>query len=109
VLVVEEAGGDVVEQVDQTIADLNGTELLAMYVDLPLWSPHTPVLTEQLREAGFIFAGLVPRFHRELDHLRLQRPLVALDPEEIVVYSELAHRLKERVVAELEQEQMALA
>lgn len=109
VLVVEEAGGDVVEQVNQTIADLNGTDLLAMYVDLPLWSSHTPALTEQLREAGFIFAGLVPRFHRELDHLRLQRPLVALDPEEIVVYSELAHRLKERVVAELEQEQMALA
>jgi hypothetical protein len=80
-----------------------------MYVDLPLRSPHTPVLTENLREAGFIFGGLVPRFHRELDHLRLQRPLVALDPDAIVVHSDLAHRLKDRVVAELQEQQMALA
>jgi anti-sigma regulatory factor (Ser/Thr protein kinase)/RimJ/RimL family protein N-acetyltransferase len=109
ILVVEEPGADVVEQVEQTIADLNGTDLNAMYVDLPLRSPHTPALTERLREAGFFFAGLMPRFHRELDHLRLQRPMVALDPDAIVVYSDLAHRLKERVVAELEQNQMALA
>lgn len=109
VLVVEEAGGDVVEQVDQTIADLNGTELLAMYVDLPLRSPHTPALTEKLRDAGFILAGLMPRFHRELDHLRLQRPLVALDPDAIVVYSDLAHTIKDRIVTELQQQHMALA
>lgn len=109
VLVVEEAGADVVEQVEQTIDDLNGTELLALYVDLPLQSPHTPALTEQLRDAGFIFGGLMPRFHRERDHLRLQRPLVALDPEAIRVHSDLAHTLKERVVSELHDEQMALA
>lgn len=109
VMVVEEAGADVVRQVEQTIADLSGTDLLAMYVDLPLRSPHTPAMTDQLRDAGFIFAGLMPRFHRELDHLRLQRPLVALDPDAVVVYSDLAQRLKNRVVSELEHEQMALA
>jgi anti-sigma regulatory factor (Ser/Thr protein kinase)/GNAT superfamily N-acetyltransferase len=101
VLVVEEAGTDVVDQVQQTIQDLNGTDLLALYVDLPLRSPHTPALTEQLREAGFLFAGLMPRFHRELDHLRLQRPMTSLDPDAIVVYSDLAHQIKDRIVGEL--------
>jgi len=101
ILVVERAGEDVVSQVEQTIRDLNGTALNALYVDLPLHSPHTPRLTDQLREAGFIFAGLVPRFHRELDHLRLQRPLVDLDLDEIVLYSDLAHRIKEQIAEEL--------
>jgi GNAT superfamily N-acetyltransferase len=109
VLVVEEPGADIVQQVEQTIEDLDREQLNAMYVDLPLRSPHTPALTEDLREAGFILAGLMPRFHRELDHLRLQRPLVALDPGAIVVYSELAHTLKDRIVTELQQQQMALA
>ncbi len=109
VLVVEEAGMDVVRRVEQTIEDLTGAEWLAMFVDLPLQNPHTPAMTERLRDAGFIFSGLAPRFHRELDHLRLQRPLVALDPDAIVVYSDLAQTLKDRVVAELQQEKMALA
>ena len=102
ILVVEEAGADVVDQVEQTIADLSGSALNAMYVDLPLRSPHTPAMTERLREAGFVFSGLAPRFHRELDHLRLQRPLVEIDPGAIVVYSDLAHTLKNRIVEELE-------
>jgi anti-sigma regulatory factor (Ser/Thr protein kinase)/GNAT superfamily N-acetyltransferase len=109
ILVVEAPGADVVEQVEQTIEDLKKTELNAVYVDLPLRSPHTPALTESLRDAGFLFAGLMPRFHRGLDHLRLQRPMAALDPDKIVVYSDLAHRLKDRVVAELREQQMALA
>ena len=101
ILVVEEAGADVIDQVEQTIADLDGSQLNAVYVDLPLRSPHTPVLTEQLREAGFFLAGLMPRFHGERDYLRLQRPLVPLDPDAIVVYSDLAHMLKERILEEL--------
>jgi len=107
--VVEEPGVDIVEQVEQTIEDLDREQLNAMYVDLPLRNPHTPALTEELREAGFILAGLMPRFHHEVDHLRLQRPLVALDPDAIVVYSDLAHTLKDRIVTELQQQQMALA
>lgn len=106
VLVVEEPGADVVEQVEQTIEDLDRAKLNALYVDVPLRSPHTPILTEQLREAGFIFSGLVPRFHRELDHLRLQRPFVALDPDAIVAYSELTQKIKERIVDELHDEEL---
>ena len=101
VLVVTEPGQDVVAQVEQTIQDLQQDALNAMYVDLPLRSPHTPALTDQLRDAGFCLAGLVPRFHRELDHLRMQRPLADLDLSKIVVYSDLAHRLKDRIIADL--------
>ncbi|MFB6272313.1 MAG: GNAT family N-acetyltransferase [Salinibacter sp.] len=101
-LVVDDVGRDVVTQAEQTIEDLDGTELNALYVDLPLRSPHTPAATAQLRDAGFVLGGLVPRFHREQDHLRLQRPFVDLDPEAIVVYSDLAHALKEQVIGELQ-------
>jgi len=102
VLVVEEVGRDVEAQVEQTIEDLEDTELNALYVDLPLDSPHTPAATAELRDAGFVLAGLAPRFHREQDHLRLQRPFVDLDPEAIVVYSDLAYVLKEQVIGELQ-------
>lgn len=102
VLVVERVGEDLVTQVEQTIEDLDGSALNALYVDLPLGSPYTPAATAQLRDAGFVLGGLAPRFHREQDHLRLQRPFVNLDPEAIVVYSDLAHALKEQVMTELQ-------
>jgi len=102
VLVVEDIGEDIVAQVKQTIQDLDGADLNALYVDLPLGSPHTPAATAELRDAGFVLAGLAPRFHREQDHLRLQRPFVDLDPEAIVVYSDLAYVLKEQVIGELQ-------
>lgn len=101
VLVVETVGQDLVAQVEQTIEDLTGTDLNALYVDLPLQSPHTPPATEQLRSAEFVLGGLAPRFHRERDHLRLQRPFVDLDPDAIVVYSDLAHALKEHIMNEV--------
>jgi RimJ/RimL family protein N-acetyltransferase/anti-sigma regulatory factor (Ser/Thr protein kinase) len=102
VLVVEDVGRDVVAQVEQTIEDLDGVELNALYVDLPLESPHTPPATAELRDAGFVLAGLAPRFHREEDHLRLQHPFAELDPDAIVVYSDLAHALKEQIMSELQ-------
>jgi hypothetical protein len=89
-------------QVKQTIKDLDEADLNALYVDLPLSSPHTPAATAELRDAGFVLAGLAPRFHQEEDHLRLQRPFVDLDPEAIVVYSDLAYVLKEQVIGELQ-------
>jgi anti-sigma regulatory factor (Ser/Thr protein kinase)/N-acetylglutamate synthase-like GNAT family acetyltransferase len=100
-LVVEQAGADAVEQVEQTVDDLEGEDMNAVFVDLPIDDPHTPVLTERLREAGFVLAGLMPRFHEENDHLRLQRPLADLGLDQVQVYSDLAHALKDRIADEL--------
>jgi hypothetical protein len=43
----------------------------------------------------------MPRFHEENDHLRLQRPLADLDLDQVQVYSDLAHALKDRITDEL--------
>ena len=100
-MVVQKAGADIGERARQTISDINDTTINAAYVDLPLDDPHTPDQVERLREAGFVFCGLMPRYHNERDHLRMQRPLVDLDPDHIDVFSDLAHALKARVAKDL--------
>jgi hypothetical protein len=101
VFVVETAGRDLAEQVGQVLNDLEDEDMSVACVDLPLDDPATPAATDLLREAGFVFAGLMPRFHHDRDYLRLQRPLVELDPDGIETYSDLATTLKSHILEEL--------
>jgi anti-sigma regulatory factor (Ser/Thr protein kinase)/N-acetylglutamate synthase-like GNAT family acetyltransferase len=101
VFVVETAGQDLGDQVDQVLDDLEDESMSVACVDLPLDAPTTPAATDLLREHGFVFAGLMPRFHQDRDYLRLQRPLIELDPDAIKVYSDLAHALKSHILDEL--------
>jgi anti-sigma regulatory factor (Ser/Thr protein kinase)/N-acetylglutamate synthase-like GNAT family acetyltransferase len=101
VFVVETAGRDLGEQVHQALDDLEDEDMSVACVDLRLDDPATPAATDVLREAGFVFAGLMPRFHRSRDYLRLQKPLVDLDADGIDVYSELAAALKTHILDEL--------
>jgi hypothetical protein len=101
VFVVETAGQDLTDQVQQAIDDLEDENMSVACVDLALNDPATPAATELLREHGFVFAGLMPRFHQKRDYLRLQRPLVALNPDAIKVYSDLATTLKSHILDEL--------
>jgi len=99
-LVVETPGADLAEQVQQVLHDIDDT-ILSIYVDLPLDDPHTPDQSRQLRDVGFVLAGIMPRFHQNRDYLRLQRPLVKLEADPIVVHSDLAHMLKSTILEEL--------
>jgi anti-sigma regulatory factor (Ser/Thr protein kinase)/N-acetylglutamate synthase-like GNAT family acetyltransferase len=101
VFVVETAGVDLADQVQQAIGDLEDEDMTVACVDLPLDDPATPAATDLLRESGFVFAGLMPRFHQGADYLRLQKPLVDLDPDAIKVHSELATSLKSHILDEL--------
>ena len=101
VFVVERAGQDLGEQVHQALVDLEDEEMVVACVDLPLEASSTPAATELLRENGFVFAGLMPRFHHGRDYLRLQRPLVELDPDAIKTYSDLATTIKSHILEEL--------
>lgn len=100
VLVVETIGADLVEQARQTLSDIDD-DVIVMMIDLPLDDPHTPHAAHELRDAGFVFSGLMPRFHHERDYLRLQFPLVDLDFDHITVHSDLSHQLKNLVQQEL--------
>jgi anti-sigma regulatory factor (Ser/Thr protein kinase)/GNAT superfamily N-acetyltransferase len=99
--VVETVGADLVEQVQQVLTDLKDEEINVAYVDLPIDAPSTPVATSMLRDADFVLAGLMPRFHGERDYLRLQHPMVTLNPDAIEVYSDLAVMLKDHVMEDL--------
>lgn len=101
VFVIERPGQDLSAQVQQALDDLEEENITVACADLPLDDPRTPAATEQLRSIGFVFAGLMPRFHHGRDHLRLQRPLVDLDPDAIHVYSDLAATLKSHILSEL--------
>ena len=101
IFVIDVAGQDLAAQVDQAIMDLEDEDMAVACVDLPLDDPATPAATELLRESGFVFAGLMPRFHQDRDYLRLQRPLVDLDADAIKVYSDLATSLKSHILDEL--------
>jgi len=101
VFVVDTAGSDLAGQVQQAIDDLEDEDMAVACVDLPLDDPVTPAATELLREAGFVFAGLMPRFHQGRDYLRLQYPFVEFDPDAIEVYSDLAITLKSHILDEL--------
>ena len=101
VFVVETAGQDLLEQVHQALDDLEAENMTTAYVDLPLDDPDTPAATDLLCEYDFVFAGLMPRFREERDYLRLQWPLVQLDPDGIEVYSDLAADLKSHILSEL--------
>jgi anti-sigma regulatory factor (Ser/Thr protein kinase)/N-acetylglutamate synthase-like GNAT family acetyltransferase len=101
VFVVETPGRDLPEQVEQVLDDLEDEEMTVACIDLPIDDPRTPAATELLRGAGFVFAGLMPRFHHGRDYLRLQMPLVKLNPDALEVYSDLAVMLKSNIMKEL--------
>lgn len=75
----------------RSIDDLN---LNAIYIDLPLTSPKINGAIQWLKERGFIFSGLMPLFHQEYDHLRMQKIMIDIDFDKINTYSEVAGKLK---------------
>lgn len=101
VFVVDAPGTDLAAQVQQALSDLADEDMRVAFVDLPLDDPATPAAAEQMRTAGFVFAGLMPRFHHRHDFLRMQRPLIDIDPETILVHSDLAATLKTSILNEL--------
>lgn len=94
-----------IQRIFKSIEDL---KLSSVYIDLPLILPWIGSAVEWLREEGFILAGLMPFFHRETDHLRMQRIDVHIDFGHIETLSEVSCDLKEIIKNEhyaIQQEQ----
>jgi anti-sigma regulatory factor (Ser/Thr protein kinase)/GNAT superfamily N-acetyltransferase len=77
--------------------ELSAHNVQTIYFDAPFDVPEVRSAIPKLRECGFIFAGLMPRFHHERDYLRLQHVTSKLDFRLIRIYSETAKALKRRV------------
>lgn len=81
----------------RSIEELN---LNAVYIDLPLNSPRINRALEWLKEEKFIFSGLMPLFHQESDHMRMQKIKVDMDFEQIKTYTDLAEKMKKLIKQE---------
>jgi GNAT superfamily N-acetyltransferase len=75
-------------------------KLEALYLDLPLAHPATPVLCDAAEREGFFFSGIGPFFASAGDALRLQRLEVPLDISQLVVEAPLARELLAYVESE---------
>ena len=81
----------------RVINSIEDLKLSSVYIDLPLTSPWIGAAVEWLRDEGFILAGLMPFFHREIDHLRMQKIKVSVEFDHIVTLSEVSGDLKELI------------
>ncbi len=79
---------------------LEELKLTSIYIDIPLNHPGVDPSVEWLRENGFIFAGLMPFFHKERDYVRMQKINTELDFALIETHSEMAGKLKETISSE---------
>ena len=101
ILIVRKYGKDFEIQLQRRINDLKQKGIEAIFIDVPLDDPFTKSVVPILKKFGFIFAGLMPLFHREKDYLRMQMILTEINPEIIYVYSDIAKKIKRKIVKEL--------
>ena len=66
-------GADLLEQVASALESLEGFDLAAVLLDLPLADPGAPAAAETLERLGFSYAAWMPAFDDGHDVLRLQR------------------------------------
>lgn len=102
IVVVKEYGPYILDYINQTLEDLEGTKLNSIFLDLPIHLPATKVIASDLRKMGFVFSGLMPRFHKELDYFRMQLVKCPIDFDLIRTYSNMAYRIKGIIINEMQ-------
>jgi anti-sigma regulatory factor (Ser/Thr protein kinase)/L-amino acid N-acyltransferase YncA len=80
--------------------DLRAHDIINADIDLPLDNACIGSASDCLRQMGFIFCGLMPRFHAERDYLRLQWISEDVDFSEIMAFSPTAQAIKACIEAE---------
>jgi serine/threonine-protein kinase RsbW len=98
-VVVQRAGGDLVEVIDRQRRALCAAGSEIVYAELPLSDPGSAVAVDDLVDRGFFYAGVIPEL-RNGDVLRLQYLDVDVDPTVIQLYSDEARRLLEMTLAD---------
>ena len=97
----EQLGVDTVQSICHAKRELvERSHVEAVYVELPVESPATPHVAEQLEREGFGFIGIAPHFSPQGDLLRLVYLVEPLAREPIKTYEEFADHLVDYVLAE---------
>jgi anti-sigma regulatory factor (Ser/Thr protein kinase) len=98
---VTEVGEDSVRRIvhaKQELVERSHAE--AVYVELPLANPATGYIADELEQAGFGFAGVLPHFSSLGDLLRMVYLVDPLLREPIITFDPFAARLVDYVLAE---------
>ncbi|HZZ65461.1 MAG TPA: GNAT family N-acetyltransferase [Candidatus Baltobacteraceae bacterium] len=92
---VAQAGPETAEHLSQAIQDVAAHRNIgAIYVDLPLEQSGSQPLCDYLERSGFFFAGVIPYAMAGSDVLRMQRPLTAIDLDQVTIIGEFGTELK---------------
>jgi anti-sigma regulatory factor (Ser/Thr protein kinase)/RimJ/RimL family protein N-acetyltransferase len=101
VLIIVRRFGKTFEQSTQRmLKSIEEVNPRAVYIDLPMDHSWIDQAVNWLQQQGFIFAGLMPFFHKEKDHLRMQKIDTKLDFSHIQTHSDIAGRLKKVIQKE---------
>jgi len=104
-IIVREIGSTFEASCTRMLRSIGELNLASVYVDLPLNNPRIDGAIRWLKEEGFIFAGLMPLFHRETDYLRMQRIREEIDFEKIHTHTQISTRIKEVIKNEYDTNQ----
>ncbi len=96
---IESYGKDVLAQVSDRLRHACSQGISAIQMALPLEDPATPMMAGRFEEMGFFFAGVCPVHdcHENLILQYINEPFT--DYESIHVHSDLAHEIKQYVMA----------
>lgn len=100
-LTIHKYGSDFREVLSEMLESLQKQEELnVVYADLPLENPATPLELINFQELGFIYCGLAPMFHKNMDYLRLQKLYIPLNLDLFEIYSEFGNKIKSFIADE---------
>ena len=99
-IIVRKYGNTFESSLFRLFESLKGLILNSVYIDLPLNDPWVNAATRYLKSKGFIIAGIMPMFHNETDHLRMQKINTNIDFDKVKVLNEKALELKEIIMKE---------
>ncbi len=93
-IIVKEIGSKFESSVLRILKSIEYLSLNVVYIDIPMINQEVNRCVNWLSENNFLFSGLMPMFHKEIDHLRMQKVNCSLDFENVKVLSDLAKCLK---------------
>jgi len=94
VIIAKEIGSKFESSILRVLKSIDYLNLNVVYIDIPMNNPEAERCVNWLSDNDFLFAGLMPMFHKEIDHLRMQKVNCSLDFSNIRVLSDVAIRLK---------------
>lgn len=98
VISITQIGHDAFDLVRTQLKEFCLNKVETIYLEMPVDTPASAVLTERLTGLGFILSGIVPELHNG-DYLKLQYlNNVRVDPAKIKIASELGKELLEEIM-----------